>query len=109
MGIFGELSIRSVETIAHVRLARTGCALERHRLAHGEFPETLRELAPGFIDAVPKDIIGGGDPKYRRGADGSFVLYSPGWNGVDDGGSVGLSKNNIDRKQGDWVWPSAAR
>ena len=108
MGSFGELSIRAAETIAHIRLARTACALERHWLAHGEFPETLGVLAPGFTDAVPKDIIDGGDLKYRRGTAGGFVLYSPGWNVVDDGGSAGLLRNNYDRRQGDWVWLAPA-
>lgn len=83
---------------------------ERHRLAHGEFPESPGVLAPAFIDAVPRDIIDGGDFKYRRSPAGGFVLYSPGWNDVDDGGNAGLSKNgSYDRKQGDWVCPSAAQ
>ena len=50
-----------------VDLARTAIALERYRLAHGEFPETLDALAP-------HDVIGGGPLKYRRTADGQFVL-----------------------------------
>ena len=108
--VYGELSLRSLETIAHLRLARAACALERHRLARGEFPASLGELAPAYIDAVPRDVIDGGKLKYRRSPDGSFVLYSPGWNGVDDNGSVALFTNSsVDRKQGDWVWPSPGR
>ncbi len=108
MSGYGEVSVRVAETIAHLRLARTALALERHRLASGEYPETLGVLAPDFIDAVPRDIIDGGELHYRR-SDAGFVLYSLGWNGVDDGGAVGVSKNNVDRKQGDWVWQSPAQ
>ncbi len=32
-----------------VNLARVACALERYRLAHGNYPETLDALAPQFI------------------------------------------------------------
>ena len=109
-GGYGQLSMRTAEAIAHIRLARTALALERHRLAHGEFPESLGVLAPAFIDAVPRDVIDGGELKYRRDASGGFVLYSLGWNGADDGGTVALFKNiGVDRKQGDWVWLSAAQ
>ena len=90
-----------------VDLARTAIALERCRLAHGSFPESLDALAPQFIASVPHDVIGGGPLKYRREADGTFTLYSIGWNEKDDGGVVVLTKGSspdVDVKQGDWVW-----
>ena len=96
-----------------VDLARTAIALERYRLAHGEFPEALDALAPQFIAQVPHDVIGGGPLKYRRTADGQFVLYSIGWNETDDGGVVvnqksrdprDESSSKVDISQGDWVW-----
>ena len=93
---------------ASVDLSCTAIALERYRLAHEEFPESLAPLAPQFIAKVPHDVIGGQPLKYRREADGLFVLYSVGWNEADDGGVVGLRKNSssrsVDISQGDWVW-----
>jgi hypothetical protein len=86
-------------------LARVACALERYRLANGQFPDTLTALAPKFIEKLPHDVINGQPLKYRRTDDGQFVLYSVGWNETDDGGILGLTKNgNWDPKQGDWVW-----
>jgi len=79
--------------------ARIACALERYRLAHGEYPETLDALAPQFLAAIPHDIIGGQPLHYRRAADGAFILYSVGWNGQDDGGVPGKTAAD-----GDWVW-----
>ena len=67
-------------------------ALERCRLARGAFPESLDALAPQFIAKVPHDVIGGQPLKYRREADGSFVLYSVGWNEKDDGGVAGFQQ-----------------
>jgi hypothetical protein len=88
-------------------MARVAVALERYRLAHGEYPKTLDALAPQFIEKLPHDIIGGQPLNYRRADDGQFVLYSVGWNETDDGGTVALKKGspptvNID--EGDWVW-----
>ena len=88
-----------------VDLARVACALERYRLANGQFPETLEALAPKFIEKLPHDIINGQPLKYRRTDDGQFVLYSVGWNETDDGGKVGIDEaGNPDMDKGDWVW-----
>ena len=96
-----------------VDLARVAIALERYRLAHGAYPESLDALAPQFIAKLPHDIINGQPLHYRRdppspgsgAASGQFVLYSVGWNETDDGGVVGLTKNgSVDINTGDWVW-----
>ena len=102
LGGIAEKSARGQNT---VDLARTACALERYRLAKGQFPEALEALAPKFIEKLPHDVINGQPLTYHRTDDGQFVLYSVGWNEVDDGGKVGLTKKgNWDAKQGDWVW-----
>ena len=100
---------RAVEKFAAIQssidLARIACALERYRLAHGEYPETLDALMPQFIEKLPHDIIGGQPLHYRRTADGKFLLYSIGWNETDDGGQVALKKDGSeDREKGDCVW-----
>jgi hypothetical protein len=95
-----------------VNLARVAIALERCRLAHGEFPETLDALAPQFITKLPHDVIGRQPLKYRRTNDGQFILYSVGWNETDDGGVVVFKKgatpseamSSVDLDKGDWVW-----
>jgi hypothetical protein len=79
-----------------VNQAQVACALERYRLARGEYPSTLEELVPQFIDKIPHDLIGGQPPHYRRTDDGKFLLYSIGWTEKDHGGQAG--------KDGDWVW-----
>jgi hypothetical protein len=92
---------------ASVNLARTAIALERYRLAHGEYPATLDALAPQFIAQVPHDVIGGEPLKYRREANGQFILYSVGWNEADGGGEVAFKKGSspdVDINEGDWVW-----
>jgi hypothetical protein len=99
-------SVKKIAAIqSSIDLARVACALERYRLAHGEYPETLDALAPQFIAQVPHDIINGQPLHYRREANGQFILYSVGWNETDDGGQAVLSKSgSVDQKNGDWVW-----
>jgi len=94
-----------------VDMARIGCALERYRLAHGDYPEALAPLAPQFIEQVPHDVIGGEPLKYHRTDDGQFVLYSIGWNEKDDGGVVGYRSGSKtpDIASGDWVWRYPAK
>ena len=88
--------------------AALACALERYRLANGQFPENLTALVPQFVSQLPNDIITGEPLKYRRTDGGQFVLYSVGWNEKDDGGTIARTKespnNAQDVTQGDWVW-----
>ncbi|HEY4417747.1 MAG TPA: hypothetical protein VGO57_18795 [Verrucomicrobiae bacterium] len=93
-----------------INLARIACALERYRLAHGEYPETLAPLTPQFIAQIPHDLINGQPLHYHREANGQFTLYSVGWNETDDGGTVALTKmGNFDPEKGDWIWQYPAK
>ena len=99
-------SVTKFTTIqAQVDLARVACALERFRLANGNYPATLDALATQFIPTLPHDIINGQSLHYRRTDDGLFVLYSVGWDEKDDGGKIFFTKSgSVDREKGDWVW-----
>jgi hypothetical protein len=94
---------KAVQTFAFnqtkINEAQIVCALERYHLAHGNYPKTLNELVPQFIEKLPHDIIGGQPLKYRRTPDSHFLLYSVGWNETDDNG-----KFNSSYDQGDWIW-----
>ncbi|HTL54369.1 MAG TPA: hypothetical protein VL361_01765 [Candidatus Limnocylindrales bacterium] len=102
---YGKAAERFARGQSSVDLARTACALERYRLAKGQFPETLDLLAPQFIEKLPPDVITGAPLKYHRNADGNFTLYSVGWNETDDGGkTVATKQGSPDPDRGDWVW-----
>src|SRR5262249_53335389 len=77
------------------------CALERYRLQHGQFPESLNELTPQLLSRLPNDVVTGQPYKYHR-KEQTFALYSVGWNQKDDAGTQG--KTLFDEKNGDWVW-----
>lgn len=94
--------------------AAVACALERCRLAQGQYPASLDALVPTWLKQVPADLLapGGAPLKYRRETDGGFVLYSIGLNRLDDQGKPGSPAQNWRGAQadlprldgGDWLW-----
>ena len=103
----GTANLRLIYAQEMTDLARIACALERYRLAQGQYPDSLAALVPQFIKKVPHDIIGGQPLRYHRTADGKYLLYSVGWNETDDGGKIGMAEgsNYLRITMGDWVWP----
>jgi hypothetical protein len=104
--------VKAVQTTAcNQTLVNEGqivCALERYRLKDGDYPATLDALVPSFIEKLPVDIIGGQPLHYRRTDDGKFLLYSVGWNEIDDGGDVDKKDRGkfVAPSAPDWVWPN---
>jgi len=85
------------------------CALERYRHKNGEYPETLDQLVPQFMQKVPHDMVNGKPLVYHRAPEGRFVLYSVGWDGQDDAGVPAKTewdkkKSSWHEEKGDWVW-----
>ncbi len=101
---------------AAASLGGVACALERHRLAAGAYPESLAGLVPRFLERLPLDVMDGHSLRYRRGAPGGFVLYSVGLNGKDDGGQPcprrrswkGEIREQLNLGHNDWVWRRSA-
>lgn len=83
---------------ARLNIGNTAAAVERYRLATGALPAQLSDLASANLGATLTDPFDGQTLRYRREGDG-YVLYSIGFNGVDDGGVTG--ENN---REGDVVF-----
>jgi hypothetical protein len=67
-----------------MRLTRVALELAAYKADHGSYPQTLAELSPGYLPAVPVDLFSEKPPIYSRQGDG-YLLYSVGPNMVDDG------------------------
>lgn len=99
-------TIRFARAQSGVDQALVACALERYRLAHRRYPDTLAELVPALADHLPVDLVNGESLRYARVGD-RYRLYSVGWDLKDDGGQIVLDAKNsqtADAEQGDWVW-----
>lgn len=90
----GNLFDAGAETLFRRRCLIIACALEKHRLRHGAYPESLdvakEDLMPFSVadPARPPHL-----PGYRLEKDG-YVLWSAGPDGKDEGGA----------QDKDWLW-----
>lgn len=82
---FSRITELDLRVIGHLRTAEGGAAIQRYRLAAGQLPDTLADLVPAYLDAVPKDPFDGGELRYKKLEKG-FVVYSIGEDEKDDGG-----------------------
>jgi hypothetical protein len=91
----------------------TAIALKRYQLRAGKWPDDLAALTPEFLSDLPRDHMDGQPLRYRKNVDGTFLLYSAGVNGVDDGGDPAPLPEHADSywmwRAKDAVWPWPAR
>jgi hypothetical protein len=81
----GRVTAEELHSLARLRATRAGIAVERFRLANGRLPDSLDELVPKFLDAVPSDPFDDNPIRYKKLPKG-FVTYSIGPDLKDDGG-----------------------
>jgi ABC-type transport system involved in multi-copper enzyme maturation permease subunit len=81
------LNLSHWDSLAELRCAVVMLAMERYRLALQRWPESLEALVPGFLREIPADPFDGKPLRYRRQG-GGVVIYSVGFNGVDNGGNI---------------------
>ncbi|MHC4203986.1 MAG: hypothetical protein ACYSTT_05000, partial [Planctomycetota bacterium] len=74
-----------IRSIAGLRAARAGLAVERYRLAADKLPDKLSDLVPVYLESVPEDPFDGNEIRYRKLETG-FVVYSICEDLSDDGG-----------------------
>lgn len=73
--------------LAEIQAARIAIAAERFRLSTGEFPTTLDQLVPEFLQEIPVDPFDQTFMKLLKRDDG-LVIYSSSVDGIDDSGHV---------------------
>ncbi len=75
------------ERLASRRMAATALAIRLYELDHIRRPETLEKLVPDYLQVVPQDPFFDGARHIGYSPDAELpVLYSVGYNGIDDGG-----------------------
>lgn len=91
--------------------ARLACALERHFLRHGSYPVSLAGIDPEFRAGMDHLDVNGEPMHYALVPGGRFRLWSPGPDGVDDGGKFGCELGISGSRgtthpgyRGDWGW-----
>jgi hypothetical protein len=70
---------------AGLRCGQVALAAERYRQKRGNWPQSLADLVPKHLSAVPLDPFDGKPLRYRR-TDTGAIIYSTGEDAHDDGG-----------------------
>jgi len=82
-----KLTSAEMSTQAELRALIVALACERYRLARGNWPTSLKELLPEYLQEIPIDPYTGKELIYRLLPDG-VVIYSVGHDLIDNGGEV---------------------
>lgn len=69
-------------------LLMTTLALHAYQLEHGSYPSTLTALAPAYLSKIPADPFAASGPLQYHLTGKTYVLYSIGPDGKDDGGTA---------------------
>jgi hypothetical protein len=85
MPAFARAAEVDATIIARLRCARVALAVERFRLKEGRLPDSLEQLKPAFLEAVPEDPFDGKPLRYKKLGKG-YLVYSIGPDGADNGG-----------------------
>ena len=96
-----QMLFKEAEDDTFNTLLMTMLALRAYKLDHsGTYPQTLGDLAPRYLSAVPLDPFATSAPLQYRAISGSkaYLLYSVGPDGIDNGGTPMVYK----------TYPSAA-
>ena len=67
-------------------MGQVALALAAYRAENGKYPQRLEQLVPKYIEKIPDDVYSDGPILYKREGKG-YVLYSVGYDGVDNGGA----------------------
>jgi hypothetical protein len=84
MPAIGRCYTHELEARMALRVARAALAVERWRIDHGGWPDSLDALVPDLLPEVPQDPFSDGTIGYARLTDG-VCLYSIGPDGWEDG------------------------
>ena len=87
---------RMGDAVARMRMASAALAIERYRVAHANaLPDSLSQLTPQFLDAVPADPFDGQPLRYAKLSPRGFTVSSIGRNRTGDGKPKSLNPLDV--------------
>jgi len=83
----GKAATRDATRAANLRVTETALAIERYRRSNSNsLPDSLSQLVPAYLPAVPADPFDGKPLRFKKRSEG-YVVYSVGSDQQDDGGT----------------------
>ncbi|MFO0915766.1 MAG: hypothetical protein U0795_22590 [Pirellulales bacterium] len=102
--IFGETTFHRAwqRESARLKLLITELALVAYHREHGAWPDSLKQLVPNYLPAVPADPWSAdGDPLHYSVRPEGYLLYSFGPDRIDNGGPLYRPDDPVDEDSGD--------
>lgn len=99
LSTFTSIRLRTLRSQVFQDHALIAVALALHQREHGRYPANLDGLTLPSGAPLPLDPFTGKNYLYRPEGETDYLLYSPGPNGLDEGG---LIRHRYE--DGDWVW-----
>lgn len=93
---FSHLYIQEKKVDAYLGAAEIGLADRLYKVKYGKYADSLSQLVPEFLQALPLDPFTGKDYIYKK-KDNGFVVYSVAENLKDDGGEPQGIKSSENR------------
>lgn len=113
---FSSVIQRAAYTQCLVDQATIACALERHRIDKGAYPDSLAGVTQSNGKPLPLDALSRKPMGYRKSENGKYKLWCVGFDGKDDGGKRVLDEKKPEATKfadknykGDWVWDFPAQ
>jgi hypothetical protein len=111
IGSYTSVIRNSIYAQSLANQAVIACALERHRIENGSYPDSLDPLKLTDGKPLPLDVMSDKPMGYRKTPDGKYALWCVGFDRKDDGGKRNLDQTQPERTKfsdenysGDWVW-----
>jgi hypothetical protein len=102
-----DLTTKHLSRILDLRATATVLAIRQFQQAEKHPPNTLEELVPRWLPAVPRDPFDDKPLRYRvNTADGTWIVYSVGPDQKDDGGFQPEKRPTSYKTPGDLIYPS---
>ncbi|CAN5868438.1 hypothetical protein BH11VER1_BH11VER1_37050 [soil metagenome] len=86
-----KLFEKALINVVMSRQAEIMLALRRHELEQGKIPDTLEDLVPKYLAAVPIDPFDGAPLRWNAK---TKMIYSVGEDGIDEGGKIDFTLRN---------------
>jgi hypothetical protein len=88
---------------AHCRCIAAALAAERYRLDQGTWPTTWEQLSPKYLPTTLLDPFTG-KPLFLKTLPDGLMIYSVGYNGIDDGGKIFPTEKQFQNDIGYRLW-----
>ena len=89
--VFAGVGVKYTDNETQNQLMLVSLALQAYKADHAAYPNSLSQLVPAYLKSVPDDPFANAGPLRYHRTGSTYILYSVGPDGKDDGGKAILN------------------